>query len=64
VPNIIAFNIGVELGQFAALALILIAFELWRRRASFVRQAFAANVAIMAAGFVLFGYQLTGYFVT
>ena len=64
VPNMIAFNIGVELGQFAALALILIAFELWRRRASFVRHAYAANVAIMAAGFVLFGYQLTGYFVT
>jgi hypothetical protein len=64
VANMIAFNIGVELGQFAALALILIAFELWRRHASFVRQAYAANVAIMAAGFVLFGYQLTGYFVT
>ena len=64
VPNMIAFNIGVELGQFAALALILIAFNLWRRGDTFVRGAYAANVLIMAAGFALFGYQLTGYLVT
>lgn len=59
--NMVAFNIGVELGQFAALALILIAFQLWRRTASFARSAYAANVMLMTAGFVLFGYQLTGY---
>lgn len=63
VPNMIAFNIGVELGQFAALALILIAFNLWRRSGTFIRGAYAANVFIMAAGFALFGYQMTGYFV-
>jgi hypothetical protein len=62
IANMIAFNLGVELGQFAALAVILIAIELWRTRRRFVRQAYAANVAIMAAGFALFGYQLTGYF--
>jgi hypothetical protein len=61
VTNMIAFNIGVELGQFAALALILLAFNLWRRSAGFVYSAYVANVLIMAAGFVLFGYQLTGY---
>lgn len=63
VANMIGFNIGVELGQFAALALILIAFNLWRTTASFQRGAYAANVAIMTAGFVLFGYQMTGYLV-
>lgn len=63
VPNMIAFNIGVELGQFAALALILIAFNLWRSSGTFNRGAWAANALIMTAGFVLFGYQLTGYFV-
>ena len=63
-PNMIAFNIGVELGQFAALAIILIAFNIWRRSSTFVRSAYAANVAVMAAGFALFGYQLTGYLVT
>jgi hypothetical protein len=61
--NIIAFNLGVECGQFAALALILIALQLWRRSPSFTRHAYVTNVLIMTAGFVLFGYQLTGYFV-
>jgi hypothetical protein len=61
VPNMIAFNIGVELGQLAALTVILIAFTAWRRSGTFIRGAYAANVLIMAAGFALFGYQLTGY---
>jgi hypothetical protein len=53
----------VELGQFAALGLILIAFNVWRRSNTFLRAAYATNVAIMAAGFALFGYQMTGYWV-
>ena len=60
VGNMIAFNIGVELGQVIALAVILLAFQLWRRRASFQRSAYVTNVAIMTAGFVLIGYQLAG----
>lgn len=60
--NLIAFNVGVEIGQLLALGAILIAMGYWRRTASFGRYAFAANVALMTAGFVLFGYQLTGYF--
>jgi hypothetical protein len=63
VGNMVAFNIGVELGQFAALALILVALQLWRRSDSFQRYAYVTNVLIMTAGFVLFGYQLTGYLV-
>ena len=62
VPNILAFNVGVEVGQFLALTAILIAMGFWRRTAMFSRQAFAANVALMVGGFVLIGYQLTGYF--
>ena len=42
-------------------ALMLIAFNLWRRSGAFVRHAFAGNVALMAAGFVLAGFQLTGF---
>lgn len=61
VGNMIAFNIGVELGQFAALAVILIGFQLWRRSGTFNRGAYLANVLIMTAGFVLFGYQMAGY---
>lgn len=62
VANMIGFNIGVELGQFAALALILLLFNVWRSSGTFLRGAYAANVAIMTAGFILFGYQLTGFF--
>lgn len=64
IANMIAFNVGVELGQLLALAGILVAMGYWRRTAAFSRQAFAANAALMTAGFVLIGYQLTGYFVS
>jgi hypothetical protein len=62
VPKIIAFNVGVELGQLLALSAILIAMGFWRRTQAFERQAFAANVVLMTCGFVLMGYQLTGLF--
>lgn len=61
--NMIAFNIGVEVGQLLALATILIAMGFWRRTDSFFRHAYTVNVAVMTAGFMLIGYQLTGYFV-
>ena len=63
-PNLIAFNIGVEIGQLLALAAILIAISYWRRGGGFWRHAYTANVVMMTAGFVLIGMQLTGYFVT
>ena len=62
-PNLLAFNVGVEIGQLMALALILIAMGYWRRSASFYRHAYTANVAMMCAGFMLVGYQMTGYFI-
>lgn len=62
VTNMISFNVGVEIGQFIALALILIAFNLWRSTGRFMKHAYVSNVALMCAGFVLIGYQLTGYF--
>jgi hypothetical protein len=64
VPNIIAFNVGVEIGQLLALSAILIAMSCWRRTEGFHRHAFAANVVLMGAGFVLVGYQLSGYAVS
>jgi hypothetical protein len=63
-PNLIAFNVGVEIGQLLALAGILIAMSHWRRTIGFRRHAYTANVVMMAAGFVLVGYQLTGFFVS
>jgi len=64
VPNLLAFNVGVEIGQLTALAMILIAMGFWRRTNSFWRHAYAANTVMLTAGFVLIGYQLTGYFVS
>lgn len=61
--NLLAFNVGVEVGQLLALSAILIVMGFWRRTAGFLRHAYTANVAMMCAGFVLIGYQLTGYFV-
>lgn len=61
VANILAFNVGVEIGQLLALGAILIAMNAWRRTEGFARHAFMANVVLMSAGFMLIGYQLTGY---
>jgi hypothetical protein len=62
-PNLIAFNVGVEIGQLLALCAILIAMGYWRRTAGFFKHAYTANVALICAGFMLIGYQLTGLFV-
>jgi len=61
-PNLLAFNVGVEMGQLIALAMILIVMGYWRKTTSFWKHAYTANVVIMWAGFTLIGYQLTGYF--
>lgn len=63
-PNLLAFNVGVEIGQLLALGAILIAMGFWRRTPAFLKYAYTTNVALMCAGFVLVGYQLTGFFVS
>ncbi|SEB03612.1 HupE/UreJ family protein [Rubrimonas cliftonensis] len=62
-PNLLAFNVGVEIGQILALAVILIVMGFWRKSPAFFRQAYTANVVMMSMGFVLVGYQIAGYFV-
>ena len=63
-PNLLAFNVGVEIGQLLALSVILIGISYCRRTAGFVRHAYSANVVMMSAGFILVGMQLTGYVVS
>jgi hypothetical protein len=63
IPNLVSFNVGVELGQLMGLAMILIAMGFWRRSGNFMRHAYAAQVVLMTCGFLLVGYQLTGFFV-
>src|SRR6186713_1880906 len=64
VANIVSFNVGVEIGQGLSLAAILILLTYWRSRSGFLRHAFATNAMVMACGFLLIGYQLSGYFLT
>jgi len=63
VTNIISFNVGVEIGQVLALTGVLIALTVWRTRPGFMQHAFLANTLLMVGGFMLVGYQLTGYWV-
>lgn len=59
--NLIAFNVGVEIGQLLALTAVPILMGFWRNYGGFFKQAYAANVFLMSAGFMLIGLQLTGY---
>ncbi len=61
VANLLAFNFGVELGQIIALSVLLAVIVTARRSRTFGSMAVGANCAIMAAGFVLIGYHLSGY---
>jgi hypothetical protein len=64
IANIISFNVGVEIGQCLALTAVLIGLSYWRRHGGFLQHAFFTNTLLMVGGFVLVGYQLTGYVVT
>lgn len=61
VANMVAFNLGVEIGQLIALGLILSGLMWWRRHRSYLKHAYLTNTLLMAAGFVLFGMQMTGF---
>ncbi len=56
--NLISFNIGVEIGQILVLVVVVALLNLWRAQPGFAKAAFGTNVALMAAGFILTGYQL------
>ena len=60
--NLIAFNVGVEIGQVLVLAVVVTLFNLWRDRPSFARWSYAANIALIMVGVVLTAVQIQGYF--
>ncbi|MGS0681765.1 HupE/UreJ family protein [Shewanella sp. 125m-7] len=62
IANILAFNVGVEIGQFLALGLVLILMNLWRRHKSYLEFSATTNTLLMSCGLMLVGFQLTGYF--
>lgn len=59
--RILSFNLGVEIGQLAALTAMVALLALWRSRPSFKRFSFAANLALVYAGALLLLMQLHGY---
>ncbi|MEO1890038.1 MAG: HupE/UreJ family protein [Cycloclasticus sp.] len=59
--NLLAFNVGVEIGQFIALVFILITLSFWRRFPSYYSFSTTTNTLLMTGGLVLFGYQMVGY---
>lgn len=59
--NLISFNLGVEVGQFTALVIIILILKnipILRERASL---ASAVNIGLVAAGCALITYQIGGY---
>ncbi|MFC3051845.1 HupE/UreJ family protein [Kordiimonas pumila] len=61
VLKILSFNLGVELGQIAALTVILVLLAAWRKLPSFDKFSDVANKALIFAGFMLLLFQLHGY---
>jgi hypothetical protein len=59
--RILSFNAGVELGQIAALTVMVGALALWRKTPSFERFSYAANLGLILAGLYLLFVQLHGY---
>lgn len=61
IPNMIAFNLGVEFGQLLALMFMWMLLRPWQQLQGFNAQATVANWCILTVGLILFGHQLTGY---
>jgi hypothetical protein len=59
--RILSFNVGVEIGQIAALAVMVAVLAFWRQRPSFKVFSHAANVGLRYAGVYLLFMQLHGY---
>ena len=61
VLRILAFNVGVEAGQVAALFVMLLFLAGWRHTAAFQPFSRVSNVGLVALGALLFMFQMHGY---
>ena len=59
--NLVAFNVGVEIGQVIVLAVVVTIFNYWREMPSFTRWSYAANVGLILVGIALTAVQIQGY---
>ena len=59
--RILSFNLGVEVGQIAALTVMVGLLALWRRRESFPRFSYLANLGLIYAGVLLLLMHLHGF---
>lgn len=62
--KILSFNLGVELGQIAALIPIVYVINLWRKKESFEPFFKATNTYLLLAGIALASYQLWQFFIS
>jgi hypothetical protein len=63
-PNLVSFNLGVELGQLVALIVIVFALRLMPARVENARFGAIVNVGLIVAGFTLMAYQISLYLLT
>jgi len=59
--NIISFNVGIEVGQIIALAVMLLLLASWRKADSFKPFSVMSNYGLIFSGLVLFMMQMHGY---
>jgi hypothetical protein len=64
VQKILAFNVGVELGQIAALTAMTAVVRVWRSSGEFPLISRITNGALIAASAVLLSLQIHGYITT
>jgi hypothetical protein len=59
--RVVAFNVGVEVGQIAALLVMILLLRSWRGRARFQHFSKIANDGVIVIGLLLFLMQMHGY---
>jgi len=61
ITRILSFNLGVEIGQIIALAIMLLIISGWRKTKSFTQFSTVSNGGLIAAGALLFIMQMHGF---